>query len=106
MVSKCAACARYIRQASSSTPDSGFMAAIVQLAVGGLGLHGDLATKAKPFGKAEVIAAPEAARVIPIRPVPGGQQPHGLVGNGQHLGTVGGLNCDLLCLVGNGAVTD
>src|SRR5579875_1121571 len=29
IVRRCTACARYIRQASSSTPDSGFMAAIV-----------------------------------------------------------------------------
>src|SRR6266511_2325458 len=54
-------------------------------------LHGDLLAEPGPRGQVEVITAPEAAGVVPVRPAPTGQQPHGLVGDGDDFGAVGGL---------------
>ena len=44
-----------------------------------------------PGGQAEIIPAPEPAGVIPVRRPPGRQQAHGLVGDGDDLGAVGGF---------------
>src|SRR6185312_2088281 len=54
-------------------------------------LDGDLPAEPGSYGQAEIIPAPEPARVIPVRRPPGGQQAHGLVGDGDDLGAVGGF---------------
>ena len=56
---------------------------------------GDLAGQPVAAGQLEVVAAPEAARVVPVHAVAAGQQPHGLIGGGQHLGAVRGLQAGL-----------
>src|SRR5215472_15529984 len=63
---------------------------------------GDLAAKAEPGFQPEVVTAPEPAGVIPVRAVAAGQQPHGLVGRGQDLRAVGGLQAGAWCLVPEG----
>ena len=54
-------------------------------------LHGDLPDEPGPCAQAQIIPAPEPARVIPVRPPPGRQQAHGLVGDGDDLRAVGGF---------------
>ena len=46
---------------------------------------GDLAGQAVAAGQPQVVAAPEAAGVVPARAVAAGQQAHGLIGGGQYL---------------------
>jgi hypothetical protein len=53
-------------------------------------LHGDLPAELGPRRQSEIIPAPEPAGVIPVRP-PGGQQAHGLVGDGDDFRAVGGF---------------
>src|SRR5450830_2146881 len=54
-------------------------------------LHGDLRAERRPAGQAEVVAAPERARVEPAGVVPDRQQTHGLEGDGDDLRAVDGL---------------
>ena len=58
-------------------------------------VHLDLATEPGARLQGQVVTAPEAARVVPARAPPGGQQAHRLVGQGDHLGAVGGLQADV-----------
>src|SRR5260370_15488783 len=54
-------------------------------------LQGDLPAEPGSSGKAEIIPAPKPAGVVPVRLPPGRQQAHGLVGDGDELGAVGGF---------------
>jgi predicted PurR-regulated permease PerM len=58
-------------------------------------LHGDLLAELGLSAQAQIVPAPEPARVIPVRPSAGRQQAHGLVGDGDDLRAVGGFQADL-----------
>src|SRR6266498_2808163 len=58
-------------------------------------LHGDFTAEPEAGGQGEVVTAPEAARVVPAGSAVVGKQSHGLVGDGEDLGTVGGFQ---LCI--------
>src|SRR5918992_2049071 len=60
-------------------------------ATSGRDLYGDLAAEPPPLGQVKFVAAPKAPRVVPTRSALGRQQAHGLVGDGEYLRAVGGL---------------
>src|ERR1017187_6905463 len=57
--------------------------------------HGDLPAEPVTIGQPEVVTTPEAAGVIPVRAVLAGEEPHGLVGDGEDFRAVGGLQIGL-----------
>src|ERR1019366_9857656 len=54
--------------------------------------HGDLLAQTGALKKLEVVAAPEAAGVVPVGRAVVGEKAHGLIGAGDNLGAVAGLD--------------
>ncbi len=58
-------------------------------------VHFDLFAQGGIGRQAEMVAAPEPAGVVPVRSVPVGQEAHGLIGEGDDFGAVGGFQVGL-----------